>query len=474
MSQPVQEQEPEIAPILGRKKKQKKEKPAGTSTTAQVERQEVVAPQPTAAVDKPPVMVAPPQVEKAVEKPSTQKYQSAKHAAPVASKGKEREVEKPAVAPPAAAASKAEMETPAGVSPKDREPAAPEKSQPNPSAIFQELVGKGDLPDPERLSMLKPLFTPSPRGDNKEGVRGDAGMPAKSSLSKAEQEMLQAGRVVRKTIDGVRVMITPNGDWIRNLTEEEEDRFLELQARLASSASSAAAYVHPRHESVGGFSLVKGRAVSNGPPSYFPQAAGAHPPDPMTKVQRDEAISYINQYVLPRLNMMSSTAAAAAAAGDRDWKSTLAESAAGLAAQEAGLAAVAPWIYNSMLNSGEPAMDSFSALDDMHHLAGLHLPDHAVADGSSSSSGAHAAATPAARGTGTETEASLLPTYLTGTAASASLASLAGGANLPLLSYEDAEAALAVARRETEKLEKSLAQAVKKNRRILLPGGGLH
>src|ERR1051325_2935609 len=100
-------------------------------------------------------------------------------------------------------------------------------------------------------------------------------------------------------------MITPNGDCVRNLTEDEEIRFIELQARIAQAAGSPAAFVSSRHEVGSGFSLIKGRAVPNGAPSYFPQAPGAYPSDPVNKIQREEAIYYINQYVLPRLNLNS-------------------------------------------------------------------------------------------------------------------------------------------------------------------------
>ena len=485
-SQPLPEPEPEIAPILGRKKKQKKEKPASATAAApaaETSRRETPAPQP-APMEKPPVKTLTPEADKPAEK-ATQKAKTAKHAAPGPSKGKEREVEKPVAATPAVPVvpvAEADPGPATRVPPKEAN--APENLAPTPLSIFQELVANGDIADPEKLSLLKPSFAPSPRGDAKEGLgaagAANGGVPGVSILSRADQLALHANRVVRKTVDGVRVMATPNGDWLRSLTEEEEDRFLALQVQFDASAASACAYVHPRHEAPGGFSLVKGRAVSNGTPSYLPQTPGLYEFDPMTKIQRGEAISYINQYVLPRLNATNSDApvAAVAAGSQRDWKSAFVDSVAGLSAQESSLASAAPWIYNSMLNSGEPAMDTFGALDDMHHLAGLQLPDPATAAGAvlaslrGISGGGSAAAAPA--NTAGAADRGGLPTYLTGTAAaSASLAALGSG-NLPLLNFEDAEAALAVARRETEKLEKSLAQVVKKNRRILLPTGGAH
>ena len=63
-------------------------------------------------------------------------------------------------------------------------------------------------------------------------------------------------------------------------------------------------------------------------------------------------------------------------------------------------------------------------------------------------------------------------------AAAVAMTSARAFGNVPLLSVEDAEKALQLARRETEKLEKSLGQVIKKNRRLLLPalvgsGGGV-
>jgi CCR4-NOT transcription complex subunit 4 len=47
-------------------------------------------------------------------------------------------------------------------------------------------------------------------------------------------------------------------------------------------------------------------------------------------------------------------------------------------------------------------------------------------------------------------------------------------AGVPLMSYEDAEQALSLARKETEKLEKALNQIMRKNRRVLTMAGGGH
>jgi CCR4-NOT transcription complex subunit 4 len=46
-----------------------------------------------------------------------------------------------------------------------------------------------------------------------------------------------------------------------------------------------------------------------------------------------------------------------------------------------------------------------------------------------------------------------------------------GMSGMPLMSVEDAEAALMAARKETDKLEKGLNQVIKRNRRLLIGGG---
>src|SRR5690606_41819674 len=60
----------------------------------------------------------------------------------------------------------------------------------------------------------------------------------------------------------------PYGDVLRNLTEEEEDRYLALQERVSKHANDPAAFKSDRHRMPSGdFSIVEGRMVANGPRS---------------------------------------------------------------------------------------------------------------------------------------------------------------------------------------------------------------
>jgi len=195
--------------------------------------------------------------------------------------------------------------------------ADPDIRAPSPATLFQELIADGL--DPDTLSFLKPVsgtshrnefYSPSyPKEDST-----SAFPTVKQMVTEEDRAALAEGKVVRKVIDGCRVMLTPNGDCIRNLTREEEDRYLELQSRLAKDASNPASFVCNRQEAGHGFSVVKGRAVSNGPPSYFPQTPNTYTSDPVSKMTREEALGYINQAVLPRLNLPGSPSFATGAA----------------------------------------------------------------------------------------------------------------------------------------------------------------
>ncbi|KAJ2984510.1 hypothetical protein NUW58_g6022 [Xylaria curta] len=127
----------------------------------------------------------------------------------------------------------------------------------------------------------------------------------KAIVGKEDEEKLNAFQPVRKAVHGQEVLLTPNGDCLLNLTPKESTLFLQLQDRLRSSSILPTAFSAPRYAPATGFSLVKNRAVPNGPPSYFPLGPDSYPSDPVGKMHREEAISCINQHVLPSLNLGS-------------------------------------------------------------------------------------------------------------------------------------------------------------------------
>ncbi|KAK6706365.1 hypothetical protein SNK05_010236 [Fusarium graminearum] len=402
------------APIIGRKKKQKKEKPvkapqSGASTPA--------APEPVKAEPTP----EPPQPESArepelepEEKPAKSRTAQKKAAK---SKGKAKEVEpEPAAQPPSPA--------------KEATPEAQEttdKPEPNPASVFKEIKNALWTSSVNKLQLFNPIASGSSRTDYSS---------AHSNANKAEHckdcsckcgeiqdddlAALRAGKPVRKQfhLDGSRMLITPNGDCIRGLNAEEEDAFLELQAAIANTAENPGAFIAPRHQpGSGAFSLIKGRAVPNGRPNIFPTTSQLQSQDPIGKLQREDALSYINQYVLPRLNLGATNM------GFPKGASPTKDAAA------ASLNSLAPYFYGPDAAAG----------------VGIYSPpDGARAMQDFSSAG------------------------MSGEERGKNFGMGVGG--MPLMSVEDAEGALGTARRETEKLEKGLNQVIRRNRRIVFGG----
>jgi CCR4-NOT transcription complex subunit 4 len=290
-------------------------------------------------------------------------------------------------------------------------------------------VSSGLLPDPEKLIVFK-----SPLGFiQRLEFSGDfQDAEQKLVITEEDRATLQAGKPVHKIGQGSnRIMLTPNGDCVRNLTPAEEERYLELQSRIMDDAGPAT-FMPPRHNVSGGFALIGGRAVPNGPPAYFPPLdASSTRLDPVGKIQRDEALSYINQFVLPSLSTNSQL-----------------ERALNANALDA-----------EMLRPNDLSAWSASSLNPTENTE-VHNEQVAVPD----------------RSYGVATrDNSILATGLQSMTAHFALGQQNGRTqplgNVALLSLEDSEKALQSAKKETEKLEKSLNQLLKKNRRLLLGAG---
>lgn len=224
------------------------------------------------------------------------------------------------------------------------------------------------------------------------------------------------------------MLITPNGDCVRGLTEEEEEVFLTLQAEIAAAADHPGVFVAPRHQNGNGaFSLIKGRAVPNGRPNIFPQSPKIQLQDPIGKLQREDALSYINQYVLPRLNL---GAQAAAFAKSQGGNSRVPPTLSPRDAAAASLNSLAPYFYGPDAAAG---VGIYSSSDGARSMKDLALATQAEDGGIK------------------------LPNT--------------GIGSMTLMNVEEAEGVLAAAKKDTEKLEKSLNAVIKRNRRILLGGG---
>ncbi|ODA80809.1 hypothetical protein RJ55_03769 [Drechmeria coniospora] len=331
-------------------------------------------------------------------------------------KGKERETREVAQPQPTPPAADAEPNSTAQAD-------EAERSRFSPAGVF---AGLANLFKGEDLALFKPVPSGNQRQEHNSGAKN--GAYCKDCACKCaeirEEDLaaLRAGKPVRKQfhMDGGRMLITPNGDSIRGLSPNEEDAFLQLQTAIALSAEHPGAFVAPRHHpGSGAFSLIKGRAVPNGRPNIFPLTCHPSSPDPVGKMQREEALSYINQYVLPRLNLGASNM------GFPNAASPARDSAA------ASLNSLAPYFYGPDAAAG---VGIYSAPDGARAMR-----DFAASGGSQSEE----------------------PGKIPGTN---------GVSSMPLMSVEDAESALFAARRETEKLERGLNAVIKRNRRLVLGG----
>ncbi|XP_044716100.1 RING/Ubox like zinc-binding domain-containing protein [Hirsutella rhossiliensis] len=390
--------EPEVhAPVVGRKKKQKKEKPARTTAG---QPRAGTSPQGPVPEDKPAAKSVV-QEETIVDKKKS-------------SKGKSK------LSPPLPA-----------------EPAPP----PPPAGTEKPYPGPASVPLASSSSRQEHGGAGNTQAGSKSGYCKDCSCKC-GEIHDDDLAALRAGKPVRKQlhVDGSRMLITPNGDCIRGLTPDEEDAFLDLQTAIAATAENPGAFVAPRHQpGSGAFSLIKGRAVPNGRPNIFPATSQPQPQDPIGKLQREDALSYINQYVLPRLNL------GAGSMGLPKGASPMRDSAA------ASLNSLAPYFYGPDAAAG---VGIYSAPDGARAMHDFASPPAAVGAGAAAGVGVGGAQS------GGGDDGAKMPGGGSG-----------GVGGMPLMSVEDAEMALAMARKETDKLEKGLNAVIKRNKRLLLGGG---
>jgi CCR4-NOT transcription complex subunit 4 len=408
------EPEPEIGPIMGRKKKQKKERAvhsaAGGSTPA-VSRPATPGPAEIASEEPKASLETAEQSAQASDPPTPVEREILKPVNRLSdTKGKAKtKATRPTTPEPVSTVMEPEEEAPA------------EKPLPTPAGILQELVSGGLFADINNLSFLKP---PAVNFRSQDPPFDMQNANPKLTITAEDRAKLLAGKAVHKSVDGgSRIMLTPNGDCVRNLTLEEEKRYLELQARIAEEAGPTA-FFSAKHHANNGFTLIGGRAVPNGPPPFFPLVNnGSTPMDPVSKIQRDEALSYINQFVLPSLSTNSQLEKAL--------------NANALDAEMLRSSEVPSWATWGS-DPAAPRPEDGEGPYGTHHegilATGLeHMTAH-FAIGKDIDRGQPLG-------------------------------------NVSLLSLTEAETAMQMARKETENLEKRLNTILKKNRRILLGTG---
>ena len=441
------DQEVEVAPIVGRKKKQKKEKKPSNVATAASSRPET--PQ-TPGKDVPAVHA---RGSKQSSETSETKEINASSSnggngnSTLAKEDKSREAQSAPRSPAQIDTSirlnestKTTVLTPDYVSHtpevKQEQPVDEDLGDiPNITDVLHTLIEEGTLPDPDKIRFFK-----SPPGyvqkmDHHHGSTPSLPPTLKTIVTKEDEEQLNAFKPVRKTVHGQSVLLTPNGDCLLNLSQEEEDTFLELQDKLRADSAHPTAFSAPRYAPAAGFSLVKNRAVPNGTPSFFPSGPDNYPSDPVGKMHREEAISCINQHVLPTLNLGSYQSMGANANFTKN----------------VNLQQLAPWIWPAHEAAADGRMFGGRAGDEygggaMPMGVGSAAADPIPVDSAYGSYDSAADGTvPGAPGSG--------PSPMIG--------------STPLMTVEDSETVLAQARKHHEAIDKKFRQLQAKNRRLL-------
>jgi CCR4-NOT transcription complex subunit 4 len=411
-----------IAPIMGRKRKQQKEKPsihsaAGGSTPAASRPAspgaiEMVQEESRAQNDKN-------SANHSSEKQKTTVFDSEGEIPKPVTRGKGKNKQRGQLIPPPLPTVEAAPEVD-NAAEQNAVDATKPPTLPTPASILEELVSNEEIPDPNHLAFLKP---PMNSVKFPTVVESESQGPLqKLIITPEDRATLLSGVPVHKNRGTAHpTMLTPNGDYLRYLTPEEEERYLHLQDRLAQDAGPSA-FVSAKHHASNGFTLIGGRAVPNGPPSFFPTPKGnGIALDPVSKIQRDEALSYINQYVLPSLSTNSQL-----------------EKALNANALDA-----------EMLRSTDPLSFPSWGNDPAGPRAGS---SH---DGSS--------------------QEGILATGLEGMTAHFAVGRDGDSGrplgNVSLLSLPEAETAMQAARKEADVIDKRLHALMKKNRRVLLGSG---
>lgn len=433
------EQEVEIAPILGRKKKQKKDKkPSNASATpSRPETPQRVRKDSSAAQGSGPKQAGDNTETKDAGTPLNSSSTIAKEA-----KSKDSFQGTPKSPAQVDTSIRLNESTKTTVLTPDFVGHTPENKQeqpidedlgniPNITDVFRSLLQDGSLPDTESIHFFKSPPNYTQRVDHRNNSTMSLPPTLKTIVTKEDEEQLNAFKHVRKTVHGQPVLLTPNGDCLLNLTREEANRFLELQDRLRADSALPTAFSAPRYAPASGFSLVKNRAVPNGTPSFFPSGPDNYPSDPVGKMHREEAISCINQHVLPSLNLTS-------------YKTTGPNANF---TKNVNLQQLAPWIYPSHEASSADGKMMFGGRVGDEYGTATAAASSSVAQHIDSAYGSYdsSADGPVSGGAG--------PSPAIG--------------STPLMSVGESETILAQAKKQHEAIDKKFRQLQAKNRRLL-------
>ncbi|KAI9834079.1 MAG: hypothetical protein M1819_003364 [Sarea resinae] len=297
-----------------------------------------------------------------------------------------------------------------------------------PASIISDLQSAGEL-DPSSLEIFKSILGLNHRHDISAADFQE--LERKLNLTDDERTALSAGHPIRRlgspSKPSSRVLISPSGAILRGLTPEQEAHFLTLEKRT-TSARGPTKYTPKKAGSE--FTLIGGRVVQTPTDvsliAHHSGLSSQHRPlpDPASKMRVDEALDYINQFVLPALPACGRLENSPSVQGVADFGLRVAEDIArgGQGPDPLGCFAPPP-------------------------------PHHAATSLSSRHNHSSTAATTTTSASNTSSHAHSLPT-------------------VPLLGVEEAEKAMLAARKETEALEKRLNGLLKRNRRFAFGSSG--
>ena len=422
-------EEKEIAPIIGRKKKKAKQKG-------------------TIAEDSTPSMSRPPSPTMEVD-PSNDKQTTATVVNSDSPKVKDT---KPDEVIPAKKVDNQGTSTALDEADFEGDESTQKSAELSAASIISNLTASGEL-NLSETTFFKPIMSSSNRQENI-NLAGVPEINRKIIITEADQAKLASSLPVHLTGNDnsihSRVMISPGGHLLRGLPPELEQRFLRLEKSIAE-IKPPMAFTHIRHNSIeNGFYMVGGRVIqgrgsitanSDSPGTTTTQS------NAMSKVRVQEALNYINQFVLPALPTH----------GKLDPTNNNPFSFKQSNEDRKG---------NGSSNNNTSSIDTGRAPDPSTYTAYISPVTSSSSTGSSSdvSNVVHGMVAGLAPGS------NMSPSGTTTTAGAAAAAVAARGGTLssvPLLSVEEAEAIYSQSKKEAEGLEKKLNALIKKNKKLM-------
>ncbi|KAI9810120.1 MAG: hypothetical protein M1826_003752 [Phylliscum demangeonii] len=381
----------------------------------------------------------------------------------------------------------------------DGDESAP-KANTTPASIISSLIASKELA-PSQLAFFKSVTSVSSRYDFNDSAFEE--LSRKLSFSDQDHAHLSEGMPVHVagTDDSIlsRVLITPGGYLLRGLSPEQEQHFIELEKRVMQTKRPVA-YIPSRKGAENGFYMVAGRVVQSGPASMtaMATAASSHLPSGYTsamnpskaasKIRVHEALNYINQFVLPALPAHPNAAPQPVTSGSKKVDANPFNFKFDANNLPSTGRAPDPSTYTACVASAAPGHNSPSGSGDLvqsttNYALASAFTSHPIGVSSSNDLAgvvhgmvsSIASAAPVA-GSGGDGGSSAMGGKAAAHANTAMAAADRGLLScVPLLGVSEAEAGVAVARKEMEAIEKKLVAVMKRNRRTVLGNaGGTH